>query len=166
MDRLSSAHSRPLQRHTLQRLSLPHPAAGESILAELVADTGQFGGQLAETLFVDTPHGRPHPREAPAGQARKFVAKRPDLDAVCRLRLSSFGVSNGFSGIANQATLYLQAEAEEIAVASGLQRTFDYIGAIFSASLIGIVFSITDSGFHPVLAHPDKIAAHTAVASP
>lgn len=61
-----------------------------------------------------------------------------------------FGVTNGFSGFANQAALYMQAPAAEIAVAAGLYRTFSYIGAIFSASLIGIVFGaqMTDDGFH------------------
>lgn len=61
-----------------------------------------------------------------------------------------FGFTNGFSGFANQATLYVQTPAEDIAVASGLYRTFAYIGAIFSASLIGITFgpAATDSGFH------------------
>ncbi|HEY0261191.1 MAG TPA: MFS transporter [Lacisediminihabitans sp.] len=61
-----------------------------------------------------------------------------------------FGVTNGFSGFANQAALYLQAPAKEIAVAAGLYRTFAYIGAIFSSSLIGIVFgsTVTDAGFH------------------
>lgn len=61
-----------------------------------------------------------------------------------------FGAANGFSGFANQAALYIQAPADEIAVASGLYRTFAYIGAIFSASLIGIVFGpqVTDQGFH------------------
>ena len=50
------------------------------------------------------------------------------------------GFTNGFSGFANQATLYVQTPADEIAVASGLYRTFGYIGAIFSSSLIGITF--------------------------
>jgi len=61
-----------------------------------------------------------------------------------------FGFSNGFSGFANQATLYVQSPADEIAVASGLYRTFSYIGAIFSASLISITFgsAATDGGFH------------------
>ncbi|HEY5223894.1 MAG TPA: MFS transporter [Microbacteriaceae bacterium] len=60
------------------------------------------------------------------------------------------GLTNGFSGFANQATLYVQTPAAEIAVASGLYRTFGYFGAIFSASLIGIVFgsAATDSGLH------------------
>ena len=61
-----------------------------------------------------------------------------------------FGITNGFSGFANQAALYVQTPAEGIAVASGLYRTATYIGAIFSSSLIGITFgpAATDAGFH------------------
>jgi MFS family permease len=61
-----------------------------------------------------------------------------------------FGIMNGFSSFANQASLYVFAPAEEIAVASGLSRTFSYIGAIFSSSLIGITFgkAATDAGLH------------------
>jgi len=63
-----------------------------------------------------------------------------------------FGLANGFSGFANQATLYLESPADEIAVASGLFRTFAYIGSIFSASLIGIAFgaAASDRGLHAV----------------
>jgi hypothetical protein len=63
-----------------------------------------------------------------------------------------FGFANGFSGFANQAALYVQAPADEIAVASGLYRAFAYFGAIFSSSLIGIAFgsAATDAGFHVV----------------
>ena len=63
-----------------------------------------------------------------------------------------FGLANGFSGYANQAALYTQSAAGEIAVASGLYRTFVYIGAIFSSSLIGIAFghTATDSGLHVI----------------
>jgi MFS family permease len=61
-----------------------------------------------------------------------------------------FGFTNGFSIFANQAVLYVQAPAKEIAVASGLFRTFGYFGAIFSASLIGVTFgpAASDSGLH------------------
>ena len=60
------------------------------------------------------------------------------------------GFANGFAGFANQTALYVQSSAEGIAVAAGLYRTFAYIGAIFSASLIGLVFGprATDTGFH------------------
>jgi MFS family permease len=61
-----------------------------------------------------------------------------------------FGASNGFSSFPNQATLYTQAPAAEIAVASGLYRTSSYIGAIFSSSVIAIAFGkeATDAGLH------------------
>ena len=61
-----------------------------------------------------------------------------------------FGLTNGFGGFANQATLYTQSPAETIATAAGLLRTFAYLGAIFSASVIGMAFGshITDAGFH------------------
>jgi MFS family permease len=61
-----------------------------------------------------------------------------------------FGITNGLASFANQATLYVQAPAAEIAVASGLYRTFSYVGAIFSSSLIGITFgkAATDAGLH------------------
>jgi predicted MFS family arabinose efflux permease len=61
-----------------------------------------------------------------------------------------FGCANGFSGFANQAALYGQTPADDIAVAAGLYRTSTYIGAIFSSSLIGITFgqAATDAGFH------------------
>jgi predicted MFS family arabinose efflux permease len=61
-----------------------------------------------------------------------------------------FGFANGCSGFANQAALYVQTPAEDIAVASGLYRTASYIGAIFSSSLIAITFgsAATDSGLH------------------
>jgi hypothetical protein len=60
------------------------------------------------------------------------------------------GLTNGFSSFANQAALYLQTTAAEIAVASGLLRTSMYLGAIGSSSVIGIAFgpSATDAGFH------------------
>lgn len=63
---------------------------------------------------------------------------------------SLLGLTNGFSGFANQTALYVQSPAEGIAVAAGLYRTFSYMGAIFSSSLIGLVFGqrATDPGFH------------------
>ncbi|MFG1608325.1 MFS transporter [Actinoplanes sp. NPDC049265] len=63
-----------------------------------------------------------------------------------------FGVANGFSNVANQAALYTQAPGERIAVAAGLYRTANYLGAIFSASVIGLSFGarVDDAGFHRV----------------
>jgi MFS family permease len=56
----------------------------------------------------------------------------------------------GMTSTATQAAIYVQAPASEIGTAAGLQRTFSYVGAIFSASLLGIVFGHkpSDSGIH------------------
>ena len=63
-----------------------------------------------------------------------------------------FGATNGLSNFANQTTLYVQSPAETFAVASGLFRTASYLGAIFSASVIGLSFGprVTDAGFHTI----------------
>src|SRR5436190_736244 len=49
---------------------------------------------------------------------------------------SLFGIANGLNVVANQAALYVQAPADQLGTASGLFRTAQYIGSIFSASLI------------------------------
>lgn len=61
-----------------------------------------------------------------------------------------FGMANGFTNVAIQTALYLQAPAAQIGTASGLLRTFGYIGAIFSSSLITLTFGghATDPGLH------------------
>lgn len=61
-----------------------------------------------------------------------------------------FGVTSGTSSFGNQAMVYLQSPAEQIAVAAGLLRTATYLGAIFSSSLIGLAFesAATDGGLH------------------
>ena len=63
-----------------------------------------------------------------------------------------FGLASGFSGFANQASLYVQAPGDQVAVASGLFRTFAYLGAIFSSSLIALTFgpAVTDAGLHSI----------------
>lgn len=61
-----------------------------------------------------------------------------------------FGLSTGFSNVSNQTALYVQTADSDIATASGLLRTFAYVGAIFSSSLIGLTFGprVSDRGFH------------------
>ncbi len=60
------------------------------------------------------------------------------------------GLTNGLGGFANQATLYIETPAEEIAVGSGLLRTSTNLAAIFSSSVIGLSFGpvATDAGLH------------------
>jgi MFS family permease len=61
-----------------------------------------------------------------------------------------FGVATGLAGAGNQTALYNQAPAEHLGTASGLLRTFGYVGSIASSAITGVVFhtSVTDSGVH------------------
>lgn len=61
-----------------------------------------------------------------------------------------FGVPIGLSIIGNQAAMYVQSTADRIGVASGLLRTFNYLGAILSSSLTGFAFGprASDPGLH------------------
>ncbi|QQE78796.1 MFS transporter [Alicyclobacillus sp. SO9] len=63
-----------------------------------------------------------------------------------------FGVTMGTMASANQTALYLQVTSEQIGTASGLLRTFGYIGSIASSALIGIVFHarVSDGGLHHI----------------
>ena len=61
-----------------------------------------------------------------------------------------FGLVTGFSAAGNQTALYAQAPAEQLGTASGLLRTFGYLGSIGSSAITGIVFhtSVSDHGVH------------------
>ena len=61
-----------------------------------------------------------------------------------------FGLPMGMVSTAAQAAIYVQTPASEMGTAAGLQRTFSYVGAIFAASLLGIIFGHkpSDSGIH------------------
>src|SRR5206468_12460651 len=61
-----------------------------------------------------------------------------------------FGAQNGLNVVANQTAMYGQAPADSIGTAAGMLRTFMYLGAIASASLISLSFghAATDAGLH------------------
>ncbi|HEY1669103.1 MAG TPA: MFS transporter [Trebonia sp.] len=61
-----------------------------------------------------------------------------------------FGVGMGFGAAGNQTALYSQAPPEQLGTASGLSRTFGYVGSIAASAITGIVFhtSVTDDGVH------------------
>jgi MFS family permease len=61
-----------------------------------------------------------------------------------------FGVTMGAGTSANQTALYAQAPAMDIGTASGLLRSFGYIGSIASSAIIAIVFRthVSDHGLH------------------
>jgi MFS family permease len=61
-----------------------------------------------------------------------------------------FGVANGLNIVTNQAAMYDQAPPDATGTAAGLLRTFMYLGAIVSASLISLSYgrAATDAGLH------------------
>jgi nicotinamidase-related amidase/predicted MFS family arabinose efflux permease len=63
-----------------------------------------------------------------------------------------FGLMSGISNLSNQTALYRVAPAEKLGTASGLLRTFGYVGSIASATITGIAFRtrVSDGGLHQV----------------
>jgi MFS family permease len=61
-----------------------------------------------------------------------------------------FGIQNGLNIVTNQTAMYAQAPADSTGTAAGMLRTFMYLGAIGSASLISLSFgrAATDAGLH------------------
>jgi hypothetical protein len=61
-----------------------------------------------------------------------------------------FGLQNGLNVVSNQTAMYAQAPATATGAAAGLLRTSMYLGAIASASLIGVCFGrqATDADLH------------------
>jgi MFS family permease len=61
-----------------------------------------------------------------------------------------FGLPQGLFSTATQAAIYIQAPADAIGTAAGLQRTAGYIGAITATSLLALMFGhrASDKGFH------------------
>jgi predicted MFS family arabinose efflux permease len=63
-----------------------------------------------------------------------------------------FAVTIGTTTVGNQTALYTQAPHEQIGTASGLYRTFSYVGSIASSVITAIVFrtSVNDQGLHTI----------------
>jgi MFS family permease len=63
-----------------------------------------------------------------------------------------FGVAVGLASVSNQAALVAQVPSAQLGTASGLLRTFTYIGAILSSVLTGAAYSrgVTTSGLHTI----------------
>ncbi|MEW2545987.1 MFS transporter [Streptomyces sp. NPDC047002] len=63
-----------------------------------------------------------------------------------------FGVTLGAGNSASQTSLYLQAGQDQVGTASGLLRTFTYVGSIASSTTTGIVFRnrVDDGGLHTI----------------
>ena len=65
---------------------------------------------------------------------------------------ASFGLMSGSSNVANQTALYSQAPAQLVGTASGLLRTFGYVGSIAAATITGVAFrnGVDDTGLRHV----------------
>jgi MFS family permease len=63
-----------------------------------------------------------------------------------------FGLVAGFGNVSNQTALYIEAPAEKLGTASGLLRTFGYVGSIAAATITGTAFRarVSDPGLHVV----------------
>lgn len=63
-----------------------------------------------------------------------------------------FGLPQGMFSTATQTAVYVQAPKEQIGAASGLQRAFQYFGAIIGTSLLGFFFDqhATTGSLHSV----------------
>jgi MFS family permease len=61
-----------------------------------------------------------------------------------------FGASTGFAVTGYQTALYTHAPQQRLGTASGLLRTFGYVGSIASSAITGIVFhhQVSDHGVH------------------
>jgi predicted MFS family arabinose efflux permease len=74
-----------------------------------------------------------------------------------------FGITLGTGSVSNQAALYSQSPADQIGTASGLLRTFTYLGAIGSSVVTGLVFRANagDTGLHTMAVILAIVAAAT-----
>jgi MFS family permease len=83
--------------------------------------------------------------------AMLFVTSGTPMAAVIAVS-AVFGLTSGAATVANQAVLYREAPAATVGTASGLLRTFGYLGSIASAAITGVAFHtrVSDPGLHHV----------------
>ncbi|MGW3980205.1 MFS transporter [Streptomyces mirabilis] len=83
--------------------------------------------------------------------ATLFVGSGTPIAAVICVT-AVFGLTSGAGTVANQTVLYQEAPAAALGTASGLLRTFGYIGSIASAAITGTAFhrGVSDSGLHSI----------------
>lgn len=81
--------------------------------------------------------------------ATTFLTSHTPLIAIIGVT-GLFGLVSGSSNVANQTALYRESPPEKLGTASGLLRTFGYLGSIASATVTGLVFRtrVDDGGLH------------------
>jgi MFS family permease len=80
-----------------------------------------------------------------------FLTSHTSLTAIICVT-AVFGLVAGFGNVSNQTALYIEAPAEKVGTASGLLRTFGYVGSIAAATITGMAFRarVSDPGLHVV----------------
>ncbi len=80
-----------------------------------------------------------------------FLTSESNLGWIIAITLV-FGVALGTAASGNQIALYTQAPPDQLGVASGLFRTFGYVGSIAASAITGIVFhnTVSDAGVHQI----------------
>jgi MFS family permease len=78
-----------------------------------------------------------------------FLTSHSPLAAIIAVT-GVYGLASGSSTVTNQTALYRAAPPQSVGTASGLLRTFGYVGSIASATITGLVFRshVGDSGLH------------------
>jgi len=81
--------------------------------------------------------------------ATRFLTHTSPIIAIIGVSVL-FGVTTGATSVANQTALYREAPADAVGTASGLLRTFSYVGSIAAATITGIAFRsrVSDGGLH------------------
>ena len=90
-----------------------------------------------------------------------LIADRGSPIWFLTVAVTFFGVPLGSFSTATQAAVYIQAPAEEIGAAAGLQRTAMYVGAMAAASLLAMMYGqrATDHGLHSLAAAMGALSA-------
>ena len=119
-----------------------------------VADRRAHQGAARPVPYQRRRGARRQPGLAVRGRRKPAVDDRHGDHALRPVTLGTFS-------IATQAAVYIQAPAEEIGTAAGLQRTAQYIGAIAAASLLASIYGerASDHGLHSLAAVTGALSA-------
>ena len=81
--------------------------------------------------------------------------------------VAAFGIPQGLVSVTTQAAVYIQAPPGQIGTASGLQRTFSYVGAMAATAVIGACYGHqpTDHGLHALAAAMAGVSALLLIAT-
>jgi MFS family permease len=131
-----------------------------SVVAAISSVTGVRTKGLRAPFVVST-------GAALAGSICLFLVDSRTSVWIIATAVMFFGVPQGTFSTATQAAIYIQAPAEEIGTAAGLQRTAGYIGAIAAASLLALMYGqhATDHGLHSLAAVMGVLSAFLFIAT-